>query len=132
MARLILDSGAVIALAADSRLVRSFVDEAVERWAVIVIPAVVIAEVTRGNARDAAVNRVIRIVDEIAPVTETVARLAGRLLLHANRRNATIDALIVAEAILNSEQEGAVILTGDLDDLRVLADGHRRVRVMSI
>src|SRR5919201_1766930 len=94
MARLILDSGAIIALAAGNERARCFVQRAVRERILAVIPAVVIAETTRGGARDAAVNRVIKAVDEVALVTEAVAREAGRLLARARVANATIDALV--------------------------------------
>jgi hypothetical protein len=62
MARLILDSGAIIALAAGNERVRRFVQWAVRERILAVIPAVVIAETTRGGARDAPVNRVITLL----------------------------------------------------------------------
>ena len=62
MARLILDSGASIALAAGNERARRFVQRAVRERILAVIPAVVIAETTRGGARDAPVNRVITLL----------------------------------------------------------------------
>lgn len=126
MARLILDSGAVIALAARDVTARQFVDRAIRQGTLVSIPAVVIAETTRGGPRDAPVNRVLKSVDEITPVTEATARLAGRLLATAGAPNATVDALIVAEAILG---EPAIILTGDPNDLSALAANYPRVRI---
>src|SRR5215213_4258364 len=110
MARLILDSGAVIALAARNARARAFVERALRQRYILVLPAVVIAETTRGSARDAAVNRVINSVDEFTPITEATARQAGRLLAAANIGNATVDALIAAEAVLS---DAATIMTGD-------------------
>jgi len=52
-------------------------------------------------------------VSEITPTTEDRARIAGALL-GAAESDATIDALIVAEAV---GRGGAVILTGDPVDL---------------
>ena len=126
MAQLILDSGAIIALAAGNARARRFVQRAVRERILAVIPAVVIAETTRGGARDAAVNRVIKAVDEVALVTEAVAREAGRLLARARVANATIDALVVATA---ARREPTIILTGDVDDIRALAAGYPHVRV---
>jgi len=74
------------------------VQRAVRERALIVIPAVVIAETTRGGARDAPINRVIKTVDEVAVVTEGVAREAGRLLATVSLPHATIDGLVVATA----------------------------------
>ena len=129
MARLILDSGAVIALAAGNPVARRFVDRAINQGLLVVIPAVVIAETTRGNTRDANVNRVIKRVTEITPVTEEVAREAGRLLATARIGNTTIDALVIAEAVLG---EAATVLTGDLDDLAALANGFTHIHVFGI
>jgi predicted nucleic acid-binding protein len=126
MARLILDSGAIITLAAGNERARRFVQRAVRERILAVIPAVVIAETTRGGARDAPVNRVIKAVDEVALVTEAVAREAGRLLARARVANATIDALVVATA---ARREPMIILTGDVDDIRALAAGYPHVRV---
>jgi len=127
MARLILDSGAVIALAALDARARAFVARAVKERTTLIIPAVVIAETTRGTARDAAVNRVINQVDEISPVTEAVARQAGRLLATTGG-NPTVDALIAAEAVLGN----AAILTGDPDDLSALVADYPQIRIHKV
>ena len=139
MARLILDSGAVIALAAGNERARRFLQRAARERILAVIPAVVIAETTRGGPRDAPVNRVIKAVDEVAPITEAVAREAGRLLEEAltsayggaaaRLADATIDALVVATA---ARREPTIILTGDVDDIRALAAGYRHVRVEGV
>lgn len=129
MARLILDSGAAIALAARKPEVRAFVQRALRRGDLVVIPAVVIAETTRGGARDASVNQVINSVDEITPVTGRTARQAGQLLATAGIGNATVDALIVAEAVSG---EAAILLTGDVADLSALANGFAHVQVYGI
>src|SRR5437868_1064723 len=107
MARLILDSGAVIALAAGNERARHVLRRAARERILAVIPAVVIAETTRGGARDAAVNWVIKAVDQVALVTDAVAREAGRLLAAAPTAKATIDALVAATA---ARREPMVIL----------------------
>jgi hypothetical protein len=71
----------------------------------------------------------LKAVREVTPVTEAVAREAGRLLAAANIANATVDALIVAEAVLHG---ASLILTGDLDDFAALAANHAHVRVYSV
>jgi predicted nucleic acid-binding protein len=105
------------------------VERALRQRTLLVIPAVVIAETTRGGARDARINRVLQSVHEITPVTEEIAREAGRLLAAVTIRNATVDALIVAEAVLHGT---SVILTGDLEDISALAANHTYVRVYAI
>ncbi len=56
------------------------------------------------------------------------ARTTGALLARA-RSKATIDALVVAEAI---ERGGGVVLTGDAHDLGVLADRHSEVVIQPL
>jgi predicted nucleic acid-binding protein len=129
VARLVLDSGAVIALAAGNVRARRFLADAIRQDRQIVLPAVVLAETTRGSARDAVINRIINQVDLIAPIDEAVARLAGRLLARAGG-NATMDALIVAVAIIGREE--TIILTGDVSDLTRLANGHRSIRIFGL
>ena len=119
----------MLALAAGRPRARQFVERALREHTLLVIPAVVIAETTRGSARDALVNRVVIAVQDIAPATESVAREAGRLLAAANVGNATVDALIVAEAVLHGP---ALILTGDLADITALAGNRPRVPIFSV
>jgi predicted nucleic acid-binding protein len=129
MARLILDSGAVIALAARSHRALAFLNSSMKERALVVVPAVVIAETTRGTHRDTAINRVLNDVDKITPVTEVVARQAGQLLAATQQRNLTIDALVAAEAILGGP---SVIMTSDPDDLAMLIDGYPLVRLRPV
>jgi predicted nucleic acid-binding protein len=126
MARLILDSGAVIGWSRGNQRVRQLVQRAVTDRVLILIPVAVIAETTRGGAHDAPVNRVIKSVDEIVPVTEAIAREAGRLLAAVTLIHATVDALVVATAM---RRESTIILTGDVEDIRALAARYRHVRV---
>ena len=126
--RVVLDSGAVIALAAGKPRARARLTEALERRAAVVIPAVVLAEVTRGSALDAPVNRLVKSVEELTPATEATARLAGRLLGSAGRDD-TVDALVVAEAATGGP---AVVLTADTKDLSALAAGLPGVRVVAV
>jgi len=123
--RLILDSGAVIALSRGEARVRAFVQRAVEVGAWVEVPAVVVAETTRGTARDAAVNRVLAAVGEVPSLGEGVARRAGALLGETGRDD-TIDALVVAHAV---EAGGGLILTSDPSDGRALAGRHPEVWV---
>lgn len=99
-----------------------------EDGSLVVIPAVVIAETTRGGAQDATVNRVLKAIDQISTVTEQVARMAGRLQGTAGF-SATVDALVVAEAVLGGP---AVILTGDAEDIGRLVGDHIHVRVYGV
>jgi predicted nucleic acid-binding protein len=126
--RLILDAGAVIALARDDTRARAFIRRAIELDAEVRVPVVVLAETLRGNQRDAAVHRVLNAVSDSAPIDEAIGRRAGALLGRADRSD-TVDAIVVAEAI---ESGGAGILTGDPLDLTALADGERSVTIHAL
>jgi predicted nucleic acid-binding protein len=123
--RLILDSGAVIALSRNDQRARAALTAAWDAGVEVVIPSVVIAETVRGSAKDALVNRVIKAVGEVIVAGEETGRFAGALLESA-RSSSTVDALVVASAI---ELGGGVVLTGDPDDLGALATGHASVLI---
>ena len=121
--RLILDSGAVIALARDDPRARAVLTAAWKIGADVSIPAIVLADTVRGSGEDAPVNRVVKAVGQVLPVDEPVGRTAGSLLA-ASGTNAAVDAVVVASAMAVG---GAVVLTGDPDDLGPLAAGHPQV-----
>jgi predicted nucleic acid-binding protein len=121
--RLILDSGAVIALARADPRARAFLARALELGAPVEIPVVVVAETIRGGPRDAPVHRILKAIGSIPEARESHGRTAGRLL-GAARSAHTIDALVVAHAV---EGGGAHILTGDREDLERLAAPHSEV-----
>jgi predicted nucleic acid-binding protein len=126
--RLILDSGAVIALARNDGRARAALAAAWEAGVEIAVPAVVLAETVRGSANDAPVNRVLKAVGKVIPVDDQTGRAAGALL-GASRSDSTGDALVVASAIRSG---GGVILTGDAGDLTALAGGHPGVLIASL
>jgi predicted nucleic acid-binding protein len=126
--RLILDSGAVIALARGDQRVRAFLSRALELGAPIEIPVVVLAETVRGGPRDAPIDRVLKAVGSVPVATEAHGRVAGQLLGSA-RSSSTVDALVVAQAV---EAGGAQILTGDREDLERLAATHPEVWVQPL
>lgn len=121
--RLILDSGAVIALSRSDTRARAALAAALEADAEVSIPAAVVAETVRDVASDAPVNRILKAVGEIDLVDEPVGRVAGRLLGRAGS-SSSVDAIVVATAM---EAGGAVVLTGDPDDLGALAAEHTEV-----
>ena len=126
--RLILDSGAVIALSRNDQRARAMLATAREAGVEVAIPSVVVAETVRGSARDASVNRVIKAVGEVTAADEKTGRAAGALL-GAARSTSTVDALVVASAI---ELGGGVVLTADPDDLVSLAGDHSEVVVRAL
>jgi predicted nucleic acid-binding protein len=126
--RLILDSGAVIALARGERKAKAFLARALELMAPVEIPVVVVAETIRGGPRDAPLNRVLKAVGSVPDAREIHGRIAGHLL-GAARSAATIDALVVAQAVAGG---GAQILTGDREDLERLAAPHPEVWIQPL
>jgi predicted nucleic acid-binding protein len=92
------------------------------------IPVVVVAETLRGGPRDSPVHRVLKAVGSVPDSREVHGWTAGRLL-GAARSNATVDALVVAQAV---EAGGAHILTGDREDLERLAAPHPEIWVQPL
>lgn len=126
--RLILDSGAVIALARNDQRARATLAAAWEAGIKVAIPSVVVADTVRGSTKDASLNRVITSVGEVIDVDEATGRVAGALL-RAARSTSTVDALVVASAI---KLGGGVVLTGDPDDLELLADSDPEIVIRAL
>ena len=126
--RLILDSGAVIALARGEQRARAFLARALELRVPVEVPVVVVAETVRGGPRDAPVHRVLKAVGSVPEAQEAHGRTAGRLLGTARSSN-TVDALVVAQAV---EAGGAHVLTGDREDLERLAMPHPEVWIQPL
>ena len=99
---LILDSGAVIALAREDFRARAFLAKALKLMAPVEIPVVVVAETVRGGPRDATVNRVLKAVASVPEAREIHGRTARRILAAA-RSASTVDALVVAHAVEREE-----------------------------
>lgn len=124
---LVLDAGAISALAEGDLRARHIVRYAVSRRQPVFTTAVVVAEVTSGHGpRDAPTNRVLSNVDVI-PVSVGLARRAGALRYQA-RCSGTLDALVVATA---EAMRGGVVLTADPKDLRELAGVSHGVEVQT-
>jgi predicted nucleic acid-binding protein len=125
--RLILDAGAVIALArGDSRL-RARLRAAAEDDADVVVPPIVVTQTFRGSPGDARINRLLKVV-LVPPVGLELAREAGALLGTASLSDAA-DAQVAAEAL---RQGPSVILTSDPDDLRQLIQGRPGVQISRV
>jgi hypothetical protein len=125
--RLILDSDAVIAWQRGRAHVWALIAQASRRGMSLVIPAVVVAECIRGGPGDALIHRLLATA-RVPLIGTRIALQAGRLLGEA-RMSATVDALIVAEAISAAP---CVILTGDPDDMKALVGDRAHVRIESI
>jgi hypothetical protein len=132
----VLDSEAVSALAAPreraaaARRAHAVLTEAARRNALVRIPSPVLAEVYRGSKRDAGVDRIVGRGNRIVPLDHRIARTAGALLGRDHLDSChVVDASVVATAV---RLGGAVVLTGDADDLESLARDHRNVVVQPL
>lgn len=114
MAGLTLDTGALIAYERGDERIREILAVAYARGVVPTIPAIALAEVWRGDAKDARVTRLLKACS-IETVDEQLARSAGRLR-RATPGAATIDACIAAGV----NQRGDAIATSDPTDMRDL------------
>ena len=104
--------------------------QAWRRNALVRIPAAVLTEVYRGSRRDAGVDRVVGRGNRVVQLDHRTARIAGRLLgRDALDSCHAVDGLTVATAI---RLGGAVVATGDPDDLRALARDHPNVVVQDL
>ena len=121
---LVLDSGAVSALAEGDPRVRRIIANARAADLALRTSAVVVAEVTGRGDRDAPTNRVLAGIG-IVGVGERLARIAGALR-HRSGVSATVDALVVATAIAGG---GGIVLSADTGDMDRLAGAARGVAV---
>lgn len=132
----VLDSEALEALArpgernAAARRAQAVLTIAARRRALVRVPSVVLGEVYRNDGRDAAIDRLIGPVVGVITTGRAVARVAGGLLSrHRLDSCHLVDAAVVSTAV---RLGGALILTGDPDDLRRLASGHPNIEVVAL
>lgn len=127
--RIILDSGALTALADFNEAIRSYLLRELRAGADILIPAVVLVESVTGTNLDANLNRLARPYS-VRVIDEQIARAAGQLRHACRRRGAgTIDAIVVAiaDAVANS-----FVVTTDPDDIRHLAAQRGTSRIIAM
>lgn len=114
MAGLTLDAGALIAYERGNASIREILKIGYGRGMVPTIPAIALAEVWRGDAKDARIARLLKSCS-VEVVDEAMARTAGTL----RRRTpgaATIDACVAAGV----RRRGDAIATSDPRDMRAL------------
>lgn len=114
MAGLTLDAGALIAYERGEERVREFLTVAYARGIVPTIPAIALAEVWRGDAKDARVARLLKVC-AIETIDERLARAAGSLR-RAVPGAGTIDACIA----VGVRRRGDAVATSDPQDMRAL------------
>jgi predicted nucleic acid-binding protein len=127
VARLILDSGAIIAIARGDPRVAGYVAAATYRGDEVVVPAVVVAQTIRGGPRDAPVYRLLKTV-RTRPIGLRLARHAGELL-GATGSDDAVDAIVMAEAL---RVRPSLLLTSDPEDMTRLVGGHRGVTIVAV
>ena len=115
MAGLTLDAGALIAADRDDRRFWSHWAEAMAREVVPVIPAAALAQAWRGP-RQARLGQVVKACF-VDPLEESAARATGELVGRTKGAN-VVDAAVVTSAA----RRGDAVLTGDVRDLRRLAE----------
>lgn len=114
MAGLTLDAGALIAYERGEERIREILAIGYARGFVPTIPTIALAEVWRGDAKDARVARLLK-ASSIETVDERLARAAGSLR-RAIPGAGTIDACIA----VGVRRRGDAIATSDPDDMRAL------------
>jgi hypothetical protein len=94
----------------------------------VLVPSVVTVEALTGDARDAAVNQLLKQIDVQEHLPLTHARAAA--VLRQGTDGSAVDA-VVAEAALRTR--AAYVITSDADDLNTLIDrGAGRTAVVTV
>lgn len=118
--KLVLDTGALIALERDDRRMWRLLGHANKDGMSAVTHGGVVGQAwRRGGPRQALLARALRAID-VRPLDEALGREAGRLLAET-RRSDVIDAAIVLLT-----QDDDVLVTSDPDDLAPLAEAAGR------
>lgn len=122
---LVLDGEGVSKLASGDGRVRGYLEAARARRARVAVSAITLAEVLRGDARDAAAHHVISRIT-VVPVSAEIARRAGELLgkTGLSGHRCAIDAVVAATAL--EMERPVVLLTSDPDDLTKLVEEPER------
>ncbi len=118
---LVLDCEGLVKLSAGDQRARAFLETARERGARVIVSAITLTEVLRGDPRDAPVHRVLSRIT-VQPVNGELARRAGELLgtTGLSGHRCAIDA-VVAATVLDLPRP-VILLTSDPDDLSRLVE----------
>ncbi len=116
--RLILDSGAVSAIAERDVRALAWAKRATERGMVIGVPAPVFAETSTAHGLAPNIHRAVRPNDTVLTTTLEIAVDAGVMRYRTRKAHATVDAIVVATA---ARYPGSIILTSDPDDITAFA-----------
>ena len=121
--QLILDAGALIALARGDAVARATIRRARRKGRRVVVPMPVVAQVHRGGWDRASMDRTLKAVDTFLETSLDTAMRAGVLLGRTSLTDA-VDAIVVAEA----SNSLATILTSYPDDIGRLVDADEAGR----
>jgi predicted nucleic acid-binding protein len=120
-----LDTGGLVAIERNNPVMRRLIELAIERKRLPTVPTAVVVEAWRGG-RSARLARALRHC-WVEPLGEDLARRAGELLARTHTSD-PVDAVVAQSAAVR----GDIVLTSDPDDLQVLADELRTIRVRRI
>jgi predicted nucleic acid-binding protein len=121
MAGLTLDAGALIAYERATPEIRKIIELATGRGVTPTVPALALAEVWRGDRRDARVARLLKAC-EVEPLDEQRACAAGRLRCSIAGAGA-VDACVA----LGVRERGDAVATSDPEDMRRLVGPGIRI-----
>jgi hypothetical protein len=124
-AGLTLDSGALIAAEKGQRLFWTLWKEALDRGVPVTVPAVVVAQVWRGNSP--VIARLLGGCD-VEVLSEYRAKQVGRLLA-ASRSADIVDAAVVAGA---AERRDAIVTSDPADIARLAQAARSRVAIVKV
>ena len=136
MRALVLDSETLSRLARATQanppgVVHSWVRAAANLESRVLVPAAVLAELYRGGAYDQTLDSFLSRHEgiQVVDTTRSLAKQVGHLLARIKAGSEShVDACVVATALAAG---GAVIITGDTNDLGCLASPHPQVDIIS-
>jgi len=128
-ATLLLDTGAVLALARRDRRVQAYVVQAQRYAADLRVSLLSLAELRLDGGDAAAVAWALSGLRRVG-VTEADCRTAARLMSESGTRGSTVDAVIAAAALRLAAP--VVMLTSDTKDMARLLDGRKDLAVIRV
>jgi predicted nucleic acid-binding protein len=124
--RLVLDTGALIALERGDPRAFQHLMTAAQRGFLVVVPTLVVIEALEGARNPATVERILVKLDSEIPLLPAIAHQVAGLKKRSGVASTT-DAVVVLEALA---VPGSIILTGDIGDMhRLLDEAGARARV---
>jgi hypothetical protein len=112
----VLDAGALIAFERRDARMRALIRQSLETGATLFIPAGVVAQVVRNPAEQVPLRALMNGPQTaVSPLDRTLAEAAGVLCGRAGTSD-----VVDASVVLIARRERAVVVTSDVDDLRLL------------